>query len=232
MVYALRFETGYLYTVTASPLDGDLNKIRPADETRDGGDVPQAQWGGRPVITEHLPTRMKWSDARYRIPDIDMSGSHVGVSERAKALIEQFEPGVHQFLPVDYNGKGKLLEHRYFLFVCNRIDCLDHHKTTMVLETRHVLPEYVKPGKEWSRKWVSVFDLVVAGKADLVPPHLPYDTQSKYVFNRGQIGAHHMWCDKFGLGGAWISDELANAIRDAGLTGVNLNDDVSRQETV
>ncbi len=43
IVYALRFETGYLYTVTATPLDGDLNKVRPVDETRDGGDVPRAR---------------------------------------------------------------------------------------------------------------------------------------------------------------------------------------------
>jgi hypothetical protein len=233
MVYALRIQTGYLYTVVATPLDGDLNKVSPVDESWDGGAVPYSLYGGRPVKIELLPKRMRWSDARYKIPDFDSSGSHVGVSERAKALIERFEPGVHQFVPADYYaGKGKLLERRHFLYVCNRIDCLDHDKTTMVLITRHVSPAYARPGKEWSRRWTSVFDLTVRGETTLIPPHLLPDTKSKYVFSRGQIGAHHMWCDKFGLSGIWISDELAHGIRGADLTGVNLNDDVAKKETI
>jgi hypothetical protein len=171
MVYALRIQTGYLYTVVATPLDGDLNKVSPVDESWDGGAVPYSLYGGRPVKIELLPKRMRWSDARYKIPDFESSGSHVGVSERAKALIERFEPGVHQFVPIDYyNGKGKLLERRHFLYVCNRIDCLDHDKTTMVLITRHVLPAYARPGKEWSRRWTSVFDLTVRGETTLIPP--------------------------------------------------------------
>jgi hypothetical protein len=149
MVYGLYIQTGYLYTVVATPLDGDLNKVRLVDESWDGGAIPASLYGGRPVRIELLPKRMRWSDARYKIPDFDMSGSHVGVSERAKALIERFEPGVHQFVPVDYyNGKGKLLERRHFLYACNRIDCLDHDKTTMVLKTTHVLPAYARPGRE------------------------------------------------------------------------------------
>lgn len=232
MVYALNIRFPSLYSVAARPLDGDFIKVRPVDETWDEGGPFNPPWmGGLQVRTDFLPTRMRW-DARYAIPDFDMGGCHIAVSERAKGLFERFEPGVHQFAPVDYVGsKSKLLQHRYLLYVCNRIDCLDRDQTTMVLQTIHVRPELVKAGRQLSRMWTPVYNLVVMGRGDLIPAHLPHDTQSTCVFNRAQIGAHHMWCDKLGLSGIWLSDELASAIRDAGLTGVDLSE-VSKQKTV
>lgn len=74
--------------------------------------------------------------------------------------------------------------------------------------------------------WLPVFDLVARGRVHLIPPHLPHDTKSKLVFNRGKIGAHHMWVDKhlLGGGGAWISDELAAALKASDLTGLDLRE--------
>jgi hypothetical protein len=231
MVYSLNVIHKY-HRVVAVPIEGDFSKVKLVDDTYDGGDIPAAG-GGRRVRTELVPKRMRWTNGgKRKIPDFERSGSHIGISERVKLLIERFEPGVHQFVPADYfSGKGELLERRYILYVCNRIDSLDHGKTSFVLKTTYVLPEYVKPGKEWSRSWTSVSDMVRWDKSDLIPPHLPHDAKSEFVFNRAQIGAVHLWCDKFFGGVLWLSDELAQAIRDSDLTGVNL-DEAHRREAV
>src|SRR5258706_1157006 len=198
MVYGLYIDTPFEYYIGSDPLDGNLDEARRSmDRTPDGGDGIGGFLSGRPVEAELMPKKVRWPGGRRKIPDLDNSHC-INVSERAKNLIESFEPSVHQFIPVGYyNGKGVLLEERYFMVPCNRIDSLDHDRTTFVL-------------KKWPHlsAWVSVSDLVRWGEADLIPPHLPHDTRSKYVFNRAQIGAHHMWCDKFGPKGPWLSDEL------------------------
>src|SRR5438045_1098046 len=67
---------------------------------------------------------------RFRIFDACRS---INLSERARAIIESFEPHTHQFIPVDYvNKSGNLLEKRYFFIPCNRIDSMNHDKTTFV----------------------------------------------------------------------------------------------------
>jgi hypothetical protein len=54
------------------------------------------------------------------MPDFEDS-YFINISERAKALIEQLEPGRHQFLPIDYERKnGTLVERRYMFVICNR----------------------------------------------------------------------------------------------------------------
>ena len=221
MVYGLNIVTPYDYNIGSEPLDGNLDEAaRSVDRTPDGGAGLGGFRCGRSVKPELMPTKMRWQGGLRKIPDFDNSHC-INVSEQAKAIFESFEPGVHQFIPVDYyNGKSQLLEKRYFMIPCNRIDSLDHERTTFVLKHYPHLS-----------RWVPVADLVRWGEADLIPPHLPHDIQSKFVFNSAQIGRHHMWCDKFGPEGPWLSDEVAHAIRNAGLTGVNLNDDVSKAET-
>lgn len=215
MVWALGTKTPYLYNIGSEPLDGDFQKVAPIDRTPDGGDLPGGMGSGRPVHPEHIPTKMRWENAKYEIPDFE-NPWRTSVSERAKALLEKFEPDTHQFFPVEYYSKaGTLLEKRYFLVVCNRIDSLDHETTTMV---------FVRD--EHGAYWLPVFDLVARGRVHLIPPHLPHDTKSKLVFNRGKIGAHRMWVDKYllGGGGTWISDELAAALKASDLTGLDLRE--------
>ena len=69
------------------------------------------------------------------------------------------------------------------------------------------------------------FDAVglLAIETDLIPPHIDPNQTPKYVFSRAQIGGAHLWVDKYITGSVWISDELAQAMRDAGLTGVKLD---------
>ena len=96
MVWGLGINTPYLYNIGAEPLDGDFQKVDVIDRTPDGGKLPGGMTSGRPVHAEHMPTKMRWGNARYKIPDFDNSWC-VNVSERAKAIIEQFEPNTHQF---------------------------------------------------------------------------------------------------------------------------------------
>ncbi len=125
---------------------------------------------GRPVRTEHVPTRMAWLDRQgHPIPDFD-NGLILNVSDRAKALVERLEPGVHQFLPVDYyDARGDLVERRHFLIVCNRLDSLDRARTTMVL-SRGVM---WRPAREVLRR-----------RPEDIPPGFDVHAEPRMVFNR------------------------------------------------
>jgi hypothetical protein len=54
------------------------------------------------------------------------------VSGRFREIVDQFEPGVHQFLPVRYVEQANVLAERYFI-TCNRLDSVDRIRTTMIL---------------------------------------------------------------------------------------------------
>lgn len=217
MVYGLYVNSGdiYGYNVGSEMLDGDKSKVRSVDETPDGGTLPGENFlaSGRHVFTEHLPTRMLWKETEGR-PMPDFHESHIlNVSERAKALIEQFEPRVHQFVPVDvFDKANKFLERRYFLFCGNRIDSLDHNKTTFVL---------VKYPK--SSAWENPQNLVQWGDGALVPPQIDPKKKPEFVFSKKQIGGAHLWVDKYIAGSRWISDALAKAIKDRDFTGLKLD---------
>jgi hypothetical protein len=218
MVHGLYVVPTTDYYIGADALDGNFDKIKVVDKTPDGGTLVYGYLSGRAVDPALMPTKMRWLGGKVKIPDFT-GGRCVCVSERAKALIERFEPDVHQFIPVDYYyGTSDVKERRYFFICCNRIDSLDHPKTTFVL--KHIV---TTTGVDVSY-WVPIQDLVRNGEQDLIPPHLTPKTNSKFVFSLAKIGKMHLWCDKFmmGGGGPWLSDILADAIVEAGLTGIQL----------
>jgi hypothetical protein len=56
------------------------------------------------------------------------------VSGRFREIVDQFEPGVHQFLPVRYvDEQANVLAERYYFITCNRLDSVDRIRTTMIL---------------------------------------------------------------------------------------------------
>ena len=99
-------------------------RLEVADTTPDGGMgfsiSPSAC--GRPVKPESVPTAMTFPGNR-KTQDLEAMFVYT-VSERLKDLIEEIEPGTHQFLPVTIVKKksGEFLESRWFWQVCNRID--------------------------------------------------------------------------------------------------------------
>ena len=217
MVHGLYVVPTVDYSIGSTPLDGNIDKVRVADKTPDGGTIFGAFESGRAVDATLMPTKMRWGGGKVKIPDFDHSPC-LNVSERAKALIEKFEPNVHQFIPVEYYyGDSDIKERRYFFICCNRIDSLDHVKTTLVLRPS------LQPGAD-RKYWVPIQDLVRNGEQHLIPSHLTPKTNSKFVFSLAKIGKMHLWCDKFMLvrGGPWLSDALADAFVEAGLTGIKL----------
>ena len=219
MVYGLYIDTPYAYYIGTDQLDGDFDKVTVVDRTPDGGSMVGILQEGRWVDPTFVPTKMRWKGGkRYPIPDFDRSRC-INVSERAKALIERFEPGVHQFLPVDYyNKQDEFLEHRWFLVIGQRLDSTDHERTTFVMDR-----VFVEPTQQWVQSWISVWDAVRYGEVQIIPPHLTHDTKSQFVFSKAKTGSHHLWVDKYMLTkGGILSDELAGAIKAEKMTGIVL----------
>lgn len=213
MVYWFSATPVLNYRANVVPLDGDINKIRTIDQTPDGGPDTQSVYAGRPCATDFFPSKMEWQgpDDPTTIGDFNDTNL-LNVSEAAKTLIESLEPGVHQFVPVQYSGKsGRHLENRYFWVVCNRLDSVNRRGTTYVLRK--------------GLSWRPASDLIRRGELDLIPPGLDVKAPPMFVFERAQIGNAHIWRDKhIDIGGPLVSDRFVGAINALGLTGAQFNE--------
>lgn len=210
MVYGLNIKPEWGYYPKVELLDGDINQVNAINPVDDGGVAWSSRRGGVPVDGTHFPKRVKWDDAKGNpVPDFDKMPT-LNVSERAKKLIENVEPGVHQFFPVEYfDRNGDSLETRYWFVVCNRIDSLDREHSIMVLYRGEV--------------WRPPSDLVRRGEP--IPDHIDLKQPAKIVFNLKAIGNAQLWHDKhLDGGGVYISDELAQRLKDEALTGLKLHD--------
>ena len=171
MVYGLNSYPTQGYSVEYEALDGDIKAVKLLDDTPDEGGRPSILRGGRPIDPTHVPTRVRWKD-RKKLPMGDFDGGPIeSVSARAKALIERFEPEMHQFLPVEFvDIDGNFLEHRWFLIVCNRLDTIDRKQVQGFLLWR---------GKSWTPIQDYLRDM-----PNEIPPGYDATQKSKLVFNR------------------------------------------------
>ena len=101
------------------------------DQTQDGGAFifSNHQLSGRRLVAESIPKAIYWlSDCEIQ----DYEKFFIStVSDRLRALIENIEPDTHQFTPVRIiNAVGETLEDRWHFQVCNRLDCVDHERST------------------------------------------------------------------------------------------------------
>ena len=158
MVYGLTIVRADGPSIAVDMLDGNTAAIRTIDRTADGGVGFESVSSGRHCNTEHFPTRMRWKGKKDQ-PILDFDRAHlVNVSEKAKALIEQWEPGVHQFVPYDLvDTTGDFLEKRYALVIGTRLDSVDREHTTFVLL--------------WGKLWRPAND-VVSDYPEELPPHI------------------------------------------------------------
>jgi uncharacterized protein DUF1629 len=133
MAHFLGYKPTGLYRPSFDVLDGDYSKIQNIDMSPDGGlhagpftTGSEAARSGRKIKSEFVPTKILWESRPNRISDHFTPQGMPCVSERMKAIIEQFEPDVHQFFPVDVIGKnGDLLAKHHLFIVCNRLDSID-----------------------------------------------------------------------------------------------------------
>ena len=89
---------------------------------------------GFPISPDHVPLRVRWGSRSKPVDYITLRGSSC-ISPKMKSIIEQFEPDVHQFFPLQVvNKAGEQIAERWLWVVCNRIDSVDREHTNLVLE--------------------------------------------------------------------------------------------------
>ena len=137
-VWGMGFDDRLPTTVGIRWLDGDYDETAYVDTTMDpdGGKNPLFKPGrlnaGRRVHTQHLPTRLRWSGPKKRVPDV-IWGAAFFVNDAFKDTVERFEPGVHQFEPVQFEFKDgtPFSQRMWFLHACNRLDTVSRTHSTM-----------------------------------------------------------------------------------------------------
>lgn len=146
---------------------------------------------GRRVKPDSLPKVIRWKSKRSLL-DYEVAFVRT-VSERFRALIEEIEPAVHQFEPIDFIAEDRSqLGTRWFWQVCNRLDTVDREKT----------------------------DLVMGNVIWRIDDSIPKGQRIGYVFNLSQIGNAQFWIDKHQCSMTLCSENAKSRIEAAGITGL------------
>ncbi len=158
-----------------------------------------AMGGGFRVKEDHIPQKIQWVDrsSKRAIPDVIQFG-YVAISERFKDLIEKFEPGVHQFFPVEMyrNKKEPPVATYYWINVCNRVFGVNREKTTY---ERHGDPN---------------------GHGMWLPTD---DPDSKLVFNSDIVRPFTLWIEpEVGNPSFYCSEAFGLAAMEGGFKGLGL----------
>lgn len=201
MVWSMSYEPKLDALPRAEVVEGNLKHRGPGGEfveledyTPDGGGGLKrgfALSSGRRVKPESLPKVIRWMSKR---PLLDYEATFVHtVTDRFRALIEEIEPGVHQFEPIKFIAKDRSpLSTRWFWQVCNRLDTVDREKT----------------------------DMVMGNVIWMTDDTIPKGQRIGYVFNLSQIGNAQFWFDKHQCSMKLCSDNAKNRIEAAGITGI------------
>lgn len=201
MVWSMSYQPKPDTRPRAEVVEGNLQRLGPdgefvelEDYTPDGGGGLKrgfALSSGRRVKPESLPKVMRWMSQRQLL---DYEAAFVPtISERFRALIEEIEPRVHQFEPIEFIAKDRSpLGSRWFWQVCNRLDTVDREKT----------------------------DLVMGNVIWRTDESIPKDQRIGYVFNLFQIGNAQFWFDKHQCSMKLCSDKAKIRIEAAGITGL------------
>ncbi len=150
------------YAFYFQPVDGNFGKVRLLDETVDIGkwEIPSTDYFncGRHVQTEHLPrkiypvygrtdTNKHLVRGKAQLPGFTrLHGANL-VSDEFRRVIEKFDPGVHQFVPVSIEwADGDVEAVPYFWFaVGKRLFALDPEKTQPPVAELPDGPGWVRP---------------------------------------------------------------------------------------
>ena len=161
---------------------------------------------GYRIDPETMPKKYLWANGSESLPDV-LPG--FVVSPRFKDLVETFEPGVHQFVPIDIykERKGVPVAIYYWFIVGHRIVSVYRKSTTYVW----VMPDESERGGHWT-------DYIIERN----PLKMTKVDGAKIVFSHRQVDGHHVWHDPHVLtfNNGLISDAFANAIVANGIIGV------------
>jgi hypothetical protein len=164
---------------------------------------------GYPVVPDSAPKTMLWSSNRLLPPDYAFGNNEIMlVSPRFRDLVERFESGVHQFLPVNMvHRKGEAPFNTFYWFVCCQlIDSIDPNHTTLTWTGN----DYEERMDDGFRRGSWRFD------HDVSPPPVA-------VFSTAAIGNRHLWRDpNYTRNYVNASDAFGEALLAEGLTGFGL----------
>ncbi|PRY80299.1 hypothetical protein CLV80_101150 [Yoonia maritima] len=178
-------------------MDGDRSLIRLVDNSQDDGHriVDGTGAVGRPLKPDHIPTKLSrepWSIDRVPLLDVETYlGGSLLVCETLKDLLEELEPDVHQFWPMEIYVKGEMVALRYWFVACHRIRALSRE---------HCYPPLSERG------WWD-------------PSPLGQRENDRIVFSSEAIGGRHAWVDK-AYSDRMFSDEFAERLMKLNLTGL------------
>ena len=149
---------------------------------------------GLPVGTRRMPTRAKETSCKKSYPDIFAMPGLNAVSSRFRDLVEEFEPGVHQFFPLElYRKNGDPVEEEYFIFNCAvSFDCVLTAKSDVEWQKLNLQEEY---------------------------PSLYIKDFRDQVLSQPQIAGRQLWCgfrqDCFGV---YVSDAFFSRLKKEGFS--------------
>ncbi|KMS51615.1 imm11 family protein [Sphingobium cupriresistens] len=94
---------------------------------------------GYRVIGDEAPRKMLWEGGDRDLPEI-IQRNCIAISLRLRDLIEQYEPGLHQFFPVEIfkAREGQAVATYYWLNVCNRIDSIDPERSNVYWKANYL----------------------------------------------------------------------------------------------
>ncbi len=162
---------------------------------------------GYPIDPETVPKVVCWRSGNRHMPDVvNCAAASLLVSQKVRDIIEQFEPGVHQLLPVAvYRPKaikenGEPFARYYWLVITQRIDSVDPVHTT-----------YERSGgiRSDGSTWVGGWQLADGGGR-------------KVVFSKAAIQERHMWIDFYAGLARLLSNALGDALLATDVSGVSL----------
>ena len=187
-VYSMYWEHDGENAPDVRPIDGDFDKVlpvgyefNPVTNSVKIDDMPRLRklsvYQGVPVDTRYMPTKALFKSNGYELPDIMRSRSRFIVSDRFRQVVEELEPGKHQFSAVELVDEAGMHVAEYFWFnPCARIDSVDREHTTHELIDVG-LWDFNKGGKY-------IFNLLQIGDAQIwIDPRL----NSGSVFIRQQM---------------------------------------------
>jgi len=207
------------YGLYIKPVYGKYTKVVSLDERFDKNfrlkkeyNQPTKNEDGEATVDRDriLPNHIQWKDSAGRMaPDFDKTPA-INVSEKAKAIIDGVEPGVHRFSPVEYLYSKGATENRFWLHVENKIDSVDGERSNMFL---------------YLGGWYPARDVV---RFDIpLPAHINTNMQSRLIFSREATAPYHMWWDQhLGRSAIFISDVLGGRFKADGITGLRLDESV------
>ena len=181
-------------------LDGNLDQFRLIDATQDDGQrigvgSPNV---GRPLLADNIPTKLEREPWNLRLlPLLDVEcfwGGNLLVPQQFKDLLEEIEPDVHQFWPMEIYVKGEPVDLKYWFIACHRISALSRP---------HCFPPLHERGF-WR------------------PSPIGQRENDRVAFSKAAIGNRHAWVDKY-FSDRYFSNTFAERLQKLNLTGLKFS---------